>query len=143
MNEDDQKAILRIIEIRDLKAFRKQADPVEREAWILVARRIFDPGERQPCFVCGKFKSIAQAHHVIPLTAQYDRGFELPDGEFVWLCPNHHAMAHTFIIDENRSLAPEAFRARGKTARAVLSDLAAGEFDKIMELMRRAGRSPE
>lgn len=121
---------------------RKRAPTIDREAWLAAARRLFVPGERDVCHVCGKFKSIAQAHHVVPLTEQYDRGFKYPDPEHVWLCPNHHAMVHLFIIGVNRSIAPGAFRARAKTTRAVLPDLVGDEYEKVMELMRRACRGP-
>lgn len=123
--------------------FRKRAGAIEREIWIAAGRQLFSPGEREPCWVCERFKGIAQAHHVVPLTIQYDRGFKYPDQEYVWLCPNHHAMVHIFILNPNRSIAPAAFRSRGQTTRGVLPDLSEAEFQKMMELMRRAGRSPE
>jgi hypothetical protein len=102
----------------------------------------FAPGERQPCFVCGKFKSITQTHHVIPLTAQYDRGFEYPDDEHEWLCPSHHIMAHLFIPSDDRSYEPSALRRSGATLAAIHPDLSEAEFEKMLELMRRSARSP-
>lgn len=141
MSDDDE--LRRIIETHDRVEFRRRAGRLERDAWIAASRMIFDPGERQPCYVCGKFKSIAQAHHVVPLSAQYDRGFKYPDPEHVWLCPNHHTMAHRYILDDNRSLAPAAMRARDRSMAALFPDLSEAEFNKLMELMQRAGRSPE
>jgi hypothetical protein len=143
MNEDDRKYILRLIEIEDLKAEREAAGPRERDIWIMASRRIFAPGPRQPCCVCGKFKSISQAHHVVPLATQYDRGFKYPDQEHVWLCPNHHAMVHLYIPGDDRSLEPAAMRARSRTTMAVSEDLSEEEFGRMMELMRRSARSPE
>lgn len=133
----------RIVEIYERVEHRRRAPAIDRDIWIYAGRRLFDPGERAPCWVCGKFKSIAQAHHVVPLTAQYDRGFKYPDQEFVWLCPNHHAMAHLFIQADDRSMTPDAMRARGRRTAALNPDLAESEFDKLLELMHRAGRAPE
>lgn len=141
MGNDDE--LQRIIEWHDRVEHRRQAPAVEREIWIMAARQLFVPGFREPCCVCGKFKGIAQAHHVIPLTAQYDRGFRYPDQEYVWLCPNHHAMIHLFIQNNNRSMKPAAFRARGRTTGAILPDLSEVEFEAMMDLMQRSGRSPE
>lgn len=145
---DDKKIELtdelrRIIENYDLTEYRRSAGPLEREAWMGAARLIFDPGEREPCWVCGKFKGIAQAHHVIPLSQQYDRGFRVPDNEHVWLCPNHHTMAHLFILQENPSTKIAAARARGRTLSALMPDLSEDELRKMFDLMRRAARSPE
>jgi hypothetical protein len=140
MSDDE---LQRIVDLYDRVERRKLAPAIEREIWIFAGRRLFDPGQKQPCFICGKFKSIAQAHHVIPLTAQYDRGFKYPDQEFEWLCPNHHAMAHLFIQGDNRSMVPAAMRARGRSIAAVNPDLSEGEFEKLLELMHRAGRAPE
>lgn len=143
MSEDDRKSLERIIEIHELVEFRRTAGLLEREVWVRASRRFFDPGERQPCHICGKFRGIAQAHHVIPLTTQYDRGFKYPDPEHEWLCPNHHAMVHIYIQDDDRSLTAAAFRARGRTIAALNDDLTEEEFEALMALMRRSGRSPE
>jgi hypothetical protein len=123
------------------REFRRNAGKLERDIWIAVARACFRPSERQPCFVCGRFRGITQAHHVVPLTAQYDRGFEYPDNEHVWLCPNHHAILHLFILGDNRSLNPSAMRRRSKSTSPLHPDLTEVEFDKIMELLRRSCRS--
>ena len=54
--------------------------------------------EQQPCFVCGKHKSITHAHHVLPLNecvAYMDlldtSTIECP---IIWLCPNCHSYYH-------------------------------------------------
>jgi hypothetical protein len=140
MSDDN---IQRIYDTHQRVERRKHAPASERDLWIWAGRKLFDPGERQPCCICGRFKGIAQAHHVIPLTMQYDRGFKYPDQEYSWLCPNHHAIVHIFIINDKRSMAPAAFRARGRTSRAVHPDLSEAEFEKVFELVRMAGRAPE
>lgn len=114
---------------------------IEKTAWIAAARLTFAPGEREPCHVCGKFKSIAQAHHVVPLAAQFDRGFPVPDHEHVWLCPNHHTIIHIFIGPENPSYAGAAPRKRSQTTSALHLDLSEDEFEKMLALRRRAFRS--
>jgi hypothetical protein len=139
----DDEDLQRIFDNHERIEQRRRAPAIDREAWLMASRRMFDPGPRQDCWVCGKFKSIAQAHHIIPLTTQYDRGYKYPNQEHVWLCPNHHAMAHLFIQDDNRSMLQAALRARGRTMARVFPDLSEDEFEKMLELMRRAGRSPE
>lgn len=139
----DDKDIAKIVELYERIQFREQAGALEREIWISASRQIFDPGPREPCWICGKFLSITQAHHVIPLTTQYDRGFQYPDPEHVWLCPNHHAMAHLYIQSDNRSTAIAAMRSRDRTIATTTPDLSEEEFAKLLELMQRAGRSPE
>ena len=138
---DDE--LQRLLDIRYLIEERKSAGPQERDLWIRAARYLFSPGERGVCHVCGKFRSITHAHHVVPLTAQYDRGFEYPDQEFVWLCPNHHTMIHLVIPGDHQSMKPAAFKARGETTSALHEDLSEDEFNKLMALMRRSARSPQ
>jgi predicted HNH restriction endonuclease len=113
----------------------------ERDIWLMVARKVFAPSGRQPCFVCGKFESIIQAHHVVPLTTQYDRGYKVPDNEHVWLCPNHHTMAHLYILNDDRSMTERAMKSRASTTAALNSDLSDHEFERMMELMHLAGGS--
>lgn len=140
---DENADIWRMIEIDDLVEERKLAPTIDRDAWIKASRLIFAPGERQPCHVCAKFKSIAEAHHVVPLTAQYDRGFKYPDQEFVWLCPNHHAMTHLFIPRDNRSMTAAAFRGRDRVSSGLYEDLSDDELNRVLGLMRRSFRGPE
>jgi hypothetical protein len=65
-------------------------------------RRLFPaPRHKHPCFVCGKWASIAHWHHAPPLEEvaaslggvqeERLRGFEWP---LFSLCPNHHALWH-------------------------------------------------
>jgi hypothetical protein len=61
------------------------------------------PQERQACAVCGKYASITQAHHAIPVyqiadlcveqSATLEQIERLPI-RFVWLCPTHHVLFH-------------------------------------------------
>lgn len=139
---DDDNQLQRLIETHELVEQRRLGPAIDRDAWIAASRRIFSPGDRQPCYVCEKFKSIAQAHHVAPLTVQYDRGFKYPDQEYIWLCPNHHTMAHLCISTDERSMAIPAMRARSKATSALNEDLSEDEFNRMMELMRRSTRSP-
>jgi hypothetical protein len=140
-DEDDE--LQRLLENHQLVERRRLGPAIDREAWIAASRRIYSPGDRRPCHVCGKFRSITQAHHVIPLTAQYDRGFKLPDQESEWLCPNHHTMVHLYIPTGERSMTVPSIRARSETTSALNEDLTEDEFNKMMELMRRSVRSPD
>lgn len=137
MDEEVQK----IIALHDRVQARESRGKLERQIWLIAARQLFRPGERQPCFVCGNFKSITQAHHVVPLTAQYDRGFEVPDCEHVWLCPNHHAMIHLFLPDAD----PASIRGteeRYYRRSLIHEDLSARELEKLIDLLRRSARGP-
>jgi len=89
----------------------------KRRRWTLDARASFSPGDKRPCIVCGRYQSLAHAHHVFPLSIQFktnlvisdrqfselvDHGPEFvivkePDHEFVWMCPTHHEAAHEII----------------------------------------------
>jgi hypothetical protein len=69
----------------------------EKSRWISTARRTFSPGARKACEVCGKYESVTQAHHAIPLIVQFYAGYEFPDESFHWLCPTHHAIVHAYI----------------------------------------------
>ena len=68
-----------------------------RDRWLLLARESFTPSKRQACKVCRRYKSLTHAHHILPLSYQFARGFETPDHAIVWLCPTHHAAVHLFI----------------------------------------------
>jgi hypothetical protein len=105
-----------------------------KRAWIAAARLSFDPGRREACFVCGKFRSVAQAHHVVPLAEQYDRGINDPDQEHAWLCPSHHAILHLWIDDNISHIG------RGRRAAPTMDDLSNDEIDRMLDLVKRAGR---
>lgn len=65
--------------------------------WIKDARRAFSPGDQEPCYVCGKYRRLAHAHHVFPLHLQAQRGLDKPIQDFRWVCPTHHAAVHRKI----------------------------------------------
>lgn len=40
----------------------------DKKFWAYLIRRTFKkPTERKPCVVCGKYKSISEAHHAMPV----------------------------------------------------------------------------
>lgn len=69
----------------------------KKRAWIAKARKSFRPGERLWCHVCDGYSELTHAHHVLPLSRQYDLGMQEPDQDFVWLCPNHHILVHIYL----------------------------------------------
>ena len=108
-----------------------------KEKWIAEARLNFRPSQRQNCYVCGKFASIAQAHHTVPLAAQFERGFKYPDHEHAWLCPNHHSILHIFIDPAKDA------QALGHRAVRVIDDLTHDELEIMLELIRLSGRKTD
>lgn len=81
-----------------------QDDGYSVEWYAKIIRAIFQPStERESCAVCDKYKSITEAHHVIPVAEMATlchkakvlayRLEKLPV-YFMWLCPNHHALFH-------------------------------------------------
>lgn len=66
-----------------------------RDEWLKNARSEFVPSEKKPCFVCGRYKDVAQAHHVVPLSKQDIT--KRADHRYMWLCPTHHAGVHLII----------------------------------------------
>lgn len=80
-------------------AFREEREKraFAKSAWIASARRAFQPGPRRACSVCGRYRSLADAHHIVPLGIQFDAGAPSPIQEFAWLCPTHHAAIHAII----------------------------------------------
>jgi hypothetical protein len=108
---------------------------LDKELWIAAARKDFVPSPRAPCVVCGKFKGITQAHHVVPLARQCDLLFEKPDHEHVWLCPNHHAIVHLFLI--RRQGSPDK---PNDTLIGASGDLDDDHYQIIMSLLGKAGR---
>lgn len=107
----------------------------KKERWIDAAREAFEPSNREPCNICKKYPSLSQAHHVIPLSLQFDRGFEKPDDRHVWLCPTHHAAAHILIA--------MAWKPRGSPATrgtvAVINDMTHEEVTALLELVKMSG----
>lgn len=103
-----------------------------KRAWIAAARMAFEPRRREACFVCGKFQSIAQAHHVVPLGEQFDRGFPAADHEHEFLCPNHHFILHLWIDDDI------SHQRRGRRAAPTVDDLTNEEIERMLQLSGRA-----
>jgi hypothetical protein len=93
-----------------------------KRAWIAAARQEFEPRRRAPCFVCGKFEAITQAHHVVPLNEQFECGFGVADHEHEWLCPNHHVTLHLWI---DRSSSDQHL---GRRAAPSIADIAASNY---------------
>lgn len=121
-----QRAMLavRINEVgRQIGAERR----ANKREWIAAARVAFDPGRREPCRVCGKYRSLSQAHHVVPLAIQYDMGVAEPDQQAVWLCPTHHAAIHILI--------GQVVSDRGRASRAVIEVAAELGVDEIRALL--------
>jgi hypothetical protein len=106
----------------------------KKRAWIASARLLFEPRSREACFVCRKFKSIAQAHHVVPLGEQFDREFETASHEHEFLCPNHHVMLHLWIDDDI------SHQRRGRRAAPTIEDVSNEELNRLIDLAGRAGR---
>lgn len=108
---------------------------LSKDEWIAAARREFAPSPRRPCAVCGKFKDITHAHHVVPLAVQHDRCFEKPDHEHVWLCPTHHAIVHLFLIPRKGSPLQE-----NEILIGAVRELDTDQYQTIMALLGKAGR---
>ncbi len=130
-----QRAMLaaRLVEVGREIAAEKRAN---KNAWIVAARIEFSPGRRTPCHVCGRFRDITHAHHVVPLAAQYDRGFKRPDHEHVWLCPNHHAILHLLIPSEG----PQDLQKLGARGAGPILEMSHDEIDATLKLITRSGR---
>lgn len=94
-----------VIAARKVVAQAKTAQRAANKAWVAAARAAFKPGPKQPCAVCGKFQSVAHAHHLTPLYRQVDR--DTPDDSFVWLCPTHHHGVHLCLEGSKRGVWPD------------------------------------
>lgn len=71
-----------------------------RQDWIRSARREFARFERSrpgPCAVCKCSADFAAAHHVFPLSLQWDCGLAEPIHDHAWLCPVHHKLVHVML----------------------------------------------
>lgn len=122
-----------------LRAMRRMGELVivqkqKREQWVNTARATFSAGEQRACEVCGKYRSLTHAHHIMPLHLQYQFGTRLPDHEFLWLCPNHHAAVH-LLISQFLARRLEA----SKTVCTMTAEMEPSEFNStfnIFELFR-------
>lgn len=106
---------------------------LSRELWFELARATFAPGKREPCAACGKYVSIAHAHHVIPLAKQWAERRLVVDHSHVWLCPNHHAVVHALIEQYTESQ-------QSRSRMLVVIDFAACEPEILLDLARIALR---
>ena len=104
---------------------------MNRSEWIAQARLSFRPGDREPCEVCGKFRQVAEAHHIVPLGQQFDAGRSEPDHSHAWLCPTHHAVVHVALDTVDIQLL-------GRRFAGVMDDLSEDELRKVLALLNRA-----
>jgi hypothetical protein len=87
---------------------RKEAE--QRRALAKLIRQNTPKTPPAPCCVCGKYKAIAQRHHVRRVC---DAGRHDQDAyETVRLCPNCHAIAHLMASGSINPLDPEVFGMR-------------------------------
>lgn len=70
-----------------------------RKDWVSIERDIFRKLKKikKPCAVCGLGKEYSHAHHLIPLSLQYDLGVTDASHEYECLCPVHHQLMHRMI----------------------------------------------
>jgi hypothetical protein len=78
------------------KAAQQQAE------WIAQARKDFRFHSRgwpfpERCAVCGLREEYSHAHHVLPLSVQYEIGIDQPLQDIEWLCVLHHKEVHRLI----------------------------------------------
>lgn len=107
-------------------------------------REITPKSERQDCFVCGRFKCVAQQHHLLPVSemADFVMKHSLFDTQLyiptVWLCPNHHAIWHIIsrqhmddrTLEAFQSLAEDEIKRYDELDRMV-------DTNKIVEMLER------
>jgi len=103
---------------------------LDRDEWIAEARRHFSPGKREPCRICHRYRSLTQAHHVVPLFIQLELGHIEPDQNFVWLCPTHHAAIHA-LFSSGRKLTEQEI---GRAAVSLINDLN-GHIEELRALL--------
>lgn len=70
---------------------------IPKKAFLKLARDTFNASARRPCWICGRFETLTQAHHIFPLSYQWRLGVTMPIGDHEWLCPNHHVAIHILI----------------------------------------------
>jgi len=95
------------------------AEDIARAIWLGAARQTFVAREREACCVCGKYRWLTQAHHLVPLTMQYDAGLAVPIQDYAWLCPTHHVAIHLLIANVvaayERRITPSALQMLGES----------------------------
>lgn len=133
-----QRAML-AVRLRDISKEITKEKQAKKDAWIALARRSFRPARPAPCQVCGKYRDLAQAHHLVPLALQYDRGFRRIDHDHVWLCPTHHAAIHALIGRTDDAHTDEDLQKRGRRALDGIVDMELEELDVLLDLLGMAG----
>lgn len=94
--------------VRDLSPFfdsKWKRDYLDRRAqFIADSRDRFKDLHRwaypEPCAVCGLSRDYSHAHHSLPLSYQFDLGFEEADQTFDWVCGVHHTLLHRLVNRE-------------------------------------------
>jgi len=114
----------------------QQLDSVSRDAWVAIARADFKPSDRSGCAICGKFRSVAQAHHLTPLSKQFRGPATVADHAHAWLCPTHHVMVHV-LIGQMGSTGDRASQA----CIGVINDLSEEGGEHLTTALELAGRA--
>lgn len=117
--------------LRHLKTLKKR--------WVQDARATFRPSPRRACDVCGKYKSLTAAHHLTPLSMQFDRGRTEPSSAHAWLCPTHHTAVHILI----RQISAQQSKPATSVCIAVIGDLSdesADGWEKLLQMAREVLR---
>jgi hypothetical protein len=128
----ERKAGQRLLELNgNAGAVQRQVDKI---AWIAAARAEFRPSPQSACVVCKKYPSLSEAHHLTPLSWQYERGNRVADHRHAWLCPTHHRALHMLMGAEG-----EEEQKKGRRAVNVVVDLARDELRALLSLLTMAG----
>ena len=106
----------------------------EKQKWIDDARNKFVPEEKDNCIVCGKYLILTQAHHVIPLSYQFDHGIKNAFHYCVWLCPTHHNMVHLLMNQKDKWLTPQECDVVSLKNFCLMNAIQKDEYSKVLEL---------
>ena len=112
----------------------REVDRASRDAWVTLARAEFKPSEQLPCYVCNKFRTLAEAHHVEPLARQYLDHPEYINHRHVWLCPTHHVAIHRLL-----ARAGDDDRALGRRSAGVITEVPQAHLRRLLTLVRMSG----
>lgn len=129
--ETDGDVVARLYAMRHLGFLLKERQQT-KDRWIADARREFVSSSREPCRVCGRFLAVTHAHHVIPLSLQYDSGKKRANHDHVWLCPTHHAVVHVLLVERADAVGV------GRATASVIIDLELSEQDAVMGIVAMA-----
>lgn len=91
-------------------------------------------GEKQHCFICHRYQSITEIHHLFPvgelvqlLTTYPSIATEILNSiHLAWLCPNHHAIYHLVATSKQKET-PRSF--------AAFQELSLDEQSRFLELL--------